>query len=136
MKLIRAVARQEGKGYVALLGGDGLYACETFWRTCRRAGVKGWVKTGEEGLSIIQDANGLFDARQLPQGVEYQEGVDAGRGCRYRVWAVEEMPWSETNIKLKVARVEEEYFKGCRKGHTERFWVLSQDQGISVTNSY
>ena len=67
---------------MALLGGDGLYACETFWRTCRRAGVKGWVKTGEEGLSIIQDANGLFDARQLPQGVEYQEGVDAGRGCR------------------------------------------------------
>lgn len=132
MKLIRAVAREEGKGFVELLGGDGLYACERFWRTCRRAGVKGWVKTGEEGLSIIQDANGLFDARRLPPGVEYQEGVDALRGCRYRVWAVEEMPWSQTNMKLKVGRVEEEYFKGRRKGHTERFWVLSQDQEMKA----
>lgn len=111
---------------------DGLYACEEFWRVCESKGVIGVVKTPEESLTIIQDANGLFDAKERLEGIEFAEGTDAHRDCTFRVWGVENLPWSQRERLLKVVRVEETFFKGKFALETHRFWVLSQDQSLSA----
>lgn len=114
--------------------GDGLYACEEFWRVCSAEGVAGVVKTPEESLNIVKDANGIFDAKERLEGVEFAEGTDAQRNCTFRVWGVENLPWSETERVLKVVRVEETFFKGKFALETHRFWVLSQDQNLSAVS--
>lgn len=113
---------------------DGLYACEEFWRVCESTGVSGVVKTPEESLTILQDANGLFDAKERLEGVEFTEGTDAQRECTFRGWGVENLPWSHRERLLKVVRVEETFFKGKFAGGTHRFWVLSQDQSLSAVS--
>jgi hypothetical protein len=114
--------------------GDGLYACEEFWRVCSAEGVAGVVKTPEETLNILKDANGIFDAKERLEGVEFAEGTDAERNCTFRVWGVEDLPWSETQRLLKVVRVVETFFKGKFALETHRFWILSQDQSLSAVN--
>lgn len=115
-----------------LMLGDGLYACEKFWQECEDSKMAGIVKTSEETLTIIQDANGIFDAQQLLEGVEFVEGTDANRNCSWRVWGANDLVWSETHWRLKVVRVEETFFKGKWTGQTHRFWVLSQEQTLSA----
>lgn len=113
---------------------DGLYACEEFWRVCEAKGIQGVVKTDEETLNILKDADGIFGAKELLEGVETAEGVDALRNCSWRVWGVADLPWSETQRLLKVVRVEETFFKGKFAGQTHRFWVISQDQNLSAVS--
>jgi hypothetical protein len=132
LRMLRQTPQRWGRGFLSLVLGDGLYPTTSFWKTCQSIGSDGVVKTDEITLSIVQDANGIFDAPQLLPGVDYITGTDAERGCRYRLWAVEALPWSNTEITLKVARVEETYLKGKRAGQTIRFWVLSQNQSLNA----
>lgn len=130
----RLIRKQE-KGFLDLLGGDGLYACEGFWKTCKKMKVNGFVKTSEEDLHIIRDANGVFDITKKLDGVEYVRGTDVQRNCTYKIWAAEGFEWSTTNIRLKVARVRERYFKGKYAGQIKTFYVLCQDtnqDGLSL----
>ena len=133
--VLQHVAGKEGQGFLSHLLGDGLYAAESFWRSCEAIGTAGVVKTDEVGsLLILQDANGIFDASPSLPGVEFVEGLDPVRGCSYKVWAVAEMPWSNTERRLKVARVTETWLKGRFKGQTLSFWVISQDQTLDAVS--
>jgi hypothetical protein len=130
--LLKRFLAREGRGVFDLLLLDGLYANERMWARCEAMGAAAVVKTTDTTLTIVQDANGLFDApRRLP-GVEFARGVDATRNSRYRVWAVGDLPWSNKKRRLKVARVEETSLKGPRQGQTVRFWVISQDQTLGA----
>jgi hypothetical protein len=133
LAMLRHVARAEGAGFLSHVMGDGLYASESFWKSCEAIGACGIVKTDEAGsLLILQDANGIFDASPSLPGVEFTEGVDAVRGCRYKTWAVTDLLWSNTERRLKVARVTETWLKGRYKGQTLTFWVISQDQTLDA----
>lgn len=131
LALIQSKAKSNKLDYLL---GDGLYACEGFWQACSDLGMAGVVKTPEESLNIIKDANGIFDGKEPLEGVESAEGTDAQRNCTWRAWGVENLPWSETERLLKVVRVEETFFKGKFAGETHRFWVLSQDQSLSAVS--
>jgi hypothetical protein len=133
--LLGQLRRQEGRGCFDLALFDGLYANEPVWAECEALGAAAVVKVkGEEAdrLLILKDARGLFDAPNRLTGVEYEEGVDEVRGCRCQVWAVAELPWSDTERTLKVVRVRERWLKGPYKGQTLEFWVISQDQQLDA----
>jgi hypothetical protein len=133
--LLRHVVRREGRGCFEYVLNDGLYANEPYWATCEGAGVKAVVKLKPEEadrLLILKDARGIFDARKLLPGVEYQEGLDKERGCRYQVWGVADLEWSTSGRRLKVARVREKWLKGPYKGQTLEFWVISQDPALEA----
>lgn len=134
LSLLREATASYGEGYLSYVLGDGLYACTRFFETCREIGSCGVVKSDEASLSILQDANGIFDAPTPLPGVERVSDTDAVRGCSYKVWAVEDLLWSTTDIKLKVARVEETHLKGPRAGQITRFWVISQDPSLTAFN--
>ena len=133
--LLRHLAKREGRGCFDHALVDGLYANEPFFAACEEAGVKAVVKLKPEEsdrLLILKDARGIFDARTLLPGVEYQEGLDKERGCRYQVWAVADLEWSTSGRRLKVVRVREKWLKGRYKGQTLDFWVISQDPDLDA----
>lgn len=132
LEVMEELSKEEGKGAFDLLLGDGLYACEGFFKGCEQAGIKGVVKTSEETLNIVKDANGLFDQKTLAEGIEYVEGIDVERMCQYRIWAVAGLQWSESCQYLKVARVEETPLKGKEAGKSSRFYVFSQAPRLSA----
>ncbi len=135
LAVLEHAAKQEGTGFLSHVMGDGLYASESFWKSCESIGAFGIVKTDEAGsLLILQDANGIFNASPLLPGVEFVEGLDTARGCRYKIWAVADLPWSNTDRQLKVARVTETWLKGRFKGQTLTFWVISQDQTLDAVS--
>lgn len=110
--------------------GDGLYACERYWKACDQARCYGVVKTSDaESFTIIQQARLLFDypIRGEQVGYQYAEGLDEARACRWRIWQTTGL-WSPYPRRLVVARVEETFLKGKRG--TEVFWILCQDLTI------
>jgi hypothetical protein len=135
LAVLRHVAKQEGAKFLSHVMGDGLYASESFWKSCEAIEAFGIVKTDEAGsLLILQDANGIFDAAPSLPGVEFVEGVDAARGCLYKTWSAADLLWSNTERRLKVARVTETWLKGRFKGQTLTFWVISQDQTLDAVS--
>lgn len=128
--LLRHLAKHNGRGCFDCALVDGLYANEPFFSACEEAGVQAVVKLKPEEsdrLLILKDARELFDAPKRLSGVEYVEGLDKERGCRYQVWAVAELEWSASGRRLKVVRVREKWLKGRYKGQALDFWVISQD---------
>jgi hypothetical protein len=133
--LLRHLKRIEGRGCFELALFDGLYANEPNWAVCEELGAAAVVKVNAEEadrLLILKDARGLFDAPKRLPGVEYAEGLDERRGCRYEVWAAAGLEWSGTERTLKVVRVRERWLKGPYKGQTLEFWVISQDQELDA----
>jgi len=130
LKLIQQVAAEEGR-FADYLLGDGLYACERFWKACDQVGCWGLVKTSDrEAFAIFHQARMLFDHPIRGEQVGYQvlEGLDAARACRYRIWQTTGL-WADTRRRLTVARLEETFLKGKRQ--SEVFWVLCQDLTIA-----
>jgi hypothetical protein len=117
-------------GFKYLLA-DGLYARKPFWDVCDQLHCFGLVKNPDLNLTIIQQAQGLFDYPVRGRGVGYQEcqGTDALRAVAYHIWKTEGL-WSNTHRRLTVARVQETQLKGPRQGQTDTFWVLCQDLTI------
>lgn len=133
--LLRHLAKHDGRECFDYALDDGLYANEPFFSACEEAGIQAIVKLKPEEadrLLILKDARGLFDAPKRLTGVEYAEGLDKERGCRYRVWGVAGLEWSTGGRTLKVVRVQEEWLKGPYKGQTLEFWVISQDQDLDA----
>lgn len=122
-----------GKGFVDIVIGDGLYISKDHIVQCNeQLGCAALVKTGEKGLCLIQDAEGLFAlADSRTEGIECVEGIDAERGVRYKVTAAGGFRWDDLPYRFKVARVDEEKLKpkpGQEKD--ERFWVITTDQSL------
>jgi hypothetical protein len=86
------------------------------------------IKTDEKGLDIIRDAEGIFLSPHLRDEIEYVEGEDKGRGCRYRVYCCGGFSYQDLDFTLKVALVEEER-KGGERG---RFYVISTWEGLTA----
>lgn len=128
LALLKRFAQDE-RGCFDYLLGDGLYACEGFWRACDRLGCYGLVKTSDERPYVATaQARMLFDHPVRGAGVGYQfvEGTDLERAIHYRVWQTTAL-WADTRRRVVVARVEETFLK---EGRTEIFWVLCQDLAI------
>lgn len=133
-RLLCRIAHSFGKGFVDIVVGDGLYMTRDHIMQCKeQLCCEALVKTTEKGLSLIQDAEGLFGmADDLTEGIECIEGLDSERGVKYKVMAAGGFQWGGLPYKFKVARVEEEKLKpkpGQEK--YEVFWVITTDQSLS-----
>ena len=86
------------------------------------------IKTDEQRLTIIQNANGIFSkGEELRwEGIEFVEGFDEKRLCEYKVFACGEFYLDGVSTPIKVARVEEYYPKreGSKKQAHVLFYVL------------
>lgn len=134
-QLLSRIAGTFGKSFVDMVIGDGLYISKDHIIQCKQElGCEALIKTTEKGLSLIQDAEGLFGmAGDLTEGIERIEGLDSERGVRYKVMAASGFQWDDLPYKFKVARVEEEKLKpkpGQQKH--ELFWVITTDQSLSA----
>jgi hypothetical protein len=120
--------RQAGFQYLLA---DGLYACQRFWEVCDDLKCFGLVKNPDLNLTIIQQAESLFNhpVRGKQVGYQLKEGVEAKHAVHYRIWQTTGL-WSNTRRRLTVARVEETFLKGPRLGQTDTFRVLCQDLAI------
>ena len=133
-ELLSRIAGTFGKRFVDIVIGDGLYISKDHIIQCKQQlGCDAMVKTTEKGLSLIQDAEGLFGmAGDLTEGIECIEGLDSERGVRYKVMAAGGFEWDRMPYKFKVASVQEEKLKpkpGQEK--YDLFWVITTDQSLS-----
>jgi hypothetical protein len=90
---------------------DGLYYVKDRINWVRRQGKHILIKTPEKGLTIVQDAEELFQHwEEFKDEVEYYEGTqirDDGRKFSYKAWAVGELRTDGVDCPLKVAKVEQ-----------------------------
>jgi hypothetical protein len=133
-QLLSRIAGTFGKRVVDMVIGDGLYISKDHIIQCKQElGGEALVKTTEKGLSLIQDAEGLFRmAGDSTRGIEYVEGLDSERGVRYQVIAAGEFQWDDLPYRFQVARIEEEKLKP-KPGQAkhEMFWVITTDPSLS-----
>ena len=125
--LKRLAPREKGSFHYVL--GDGLYACEGFWKACQRLRCFGLVKSSEERpFAALEQARQLFDHPIRGRNVGYQfvEDLDLARAIRYRIWQTTAL-WADTRRRLTVARIQETFLK---EGRTECFWVFCQNLAI------
>jgi len=89
---------------------DGLYYVKKRINWIRRQGKHILIKTKEKNLTLIQDAEELFQhSENLKDEVEYYEGTqvrDDGEKFSYKVWAVGDLTTEGVDYPLKVAKVE------------------------------
>jgi hypothetical protein len=90
---------------------DGLYYVKDRINWVRSQGKHILIKTQEQGLTIIQDAEELFQRYEnFKDEVEYYEGTqvrDDGKKFSYKAWAVGELRTDGVDYPLKVAKVEQ-----------------------------
>lgn len=133
-RLLSRLAHNFGKRFVDIVVGDGLYITKDHIRQCKEElGCEALVKTTEKGLSLIQDAEGLFAlAGDGTEGIEQTSGLDVERGIRYKVTAACGFQWDDLPYRFKLARVQEEKLKP-KPGQDkyELFWVITTDQSLS-----
>ncbi|MEM4724589.1 MAG: hypothetical protein QXP01_06220 [Candidatus Hadarchaeum sp.] len=108
-RLLDRWGQRFGPGFLDLLLLDGLYVAQDFINPCLEMKIDVALKTEEEGLLILQQANALFDHRQIFTGMEYQGGFDLERGCQYQVWASGGFHHTGVEAPFWVARVQESY---------------------------
>lgn len=132
--LLRRAFQEQGRGFVDILLGDGLYITQEMLRLCREElGTHLLVKTKEVGsLNILKDAEAIFNARAFRKDVEHVKGTDSVRKLHYEIWAARGFHHEGFEGKLKVARVRIEMLKGDRKGQVETFWVITTDLSLSA----
>lgn len=132
-KVLSEAVQHLGKNFVDLVAADGLYMTEKDFAWCVRQGCHLLVKAGEERLSVIQDARGLFfrSSEEIAEGLEKAEGFDKERMVEYRMTASKGFKWQ--GVQLKVAHVWERYLQP-KKGHPQKveFWVLTTDESLSA----
>jgi hypothetical protein len=89
---------------------DGLYYVKKRINWIRSQGKQILIKTPEKDLTIIQDAEELFQhCEDFKDEVEYYEGTqvrDDGEKFSYKLWAVGELRTDGVDYPLKVAKVE------------------------------
>jgi hypothetical protein len=130
-KLLKRAFRKLGKGFFGIVGSDGLYASHQDFELCLDHGSHLLVKTDEEGLTVIEDAKCLFNARGAKdfQGVGWKEGYDTKRQIDYEVWWAEEFDWK--GLKMTVAWVKEHHRHPAKNQSADTaFWVLTTAAGL------
>lgn len=133
-RLLCRIAHSFGTRIVDIVVGDGLYITKDHIMQCKEElGCEALIKTTEKGLSLIQDAQGLFTmAGEGTEGIEQASGLDSERGIKYKVTAAGGFPWDDLPCKFKVARVQEEKLKPKPgRDKYEVFWVITTDQSLS-----
>jgi len=130
-RLLLRLLEQFGPRWVDLILLDGLYVAQDFIRTClQQCQVDVLIKTDEEGLSIIQDAMGLFrHYKEYSFDIEHIEGTDIQRMRTYEVYALEGFFLEGVDTPFKVAWVQEE---DIRTGEKFEFWVLTSFQSLTA----
>ena len=122
--LLRRLKAKLGTGFVDLILGDGLYLNAPFFNLCLgelKSGVL--VKTDERGLRIIQDAEGLFRAKDAPAfDIVTVCGVDTMRMRSYQITQAGGFFHAGIDTPLTVAKVEE---RVRRTSEVLTFWVVT-----------
>lgn len=131
-RLLRRCVKRLGPGFLDLLLLDGLYVAQDFINDCLQAQIDVAIKTDEEELLILQQANALFDHHQRLPGVEVQQGGDSARGCQYQVWACGDCHHRGVQAPLWVARVREVYPKAPPDKQHRLFYVVTTRPGLSA----
>ena len=131
-RLLDRCVQRLGPGFLDLLLLDGLYVAQDFINHCLQAQIDVAIKTDEEGRLIIEQANALFDHRQIFTGVEYQEGFDLERWCQYQVWACGGFHHIGVEAPFWVARIQEDYPKSPPDKQHRLFYVLTTRPGLSA----
>ena len=131
-RVLRRAFQKLGEGYLGIVAGDGLYASREDFQLCLDHGSHLLVKTDEEALTVIEDAQCLFSASGAKdfQGVGWQKGYDAKRHTDYEVWWAEGFDWQ--GLKMTVACVKEHHRQPAKdRPEDTEFWVLSTATGLS-----
>lgn len=129
-RLLDRCVRRFGPGFIDLLLLDGLYVAQDFINHCLDAQIDVAIKTDEEGLLILEQANALFDHRQSFTGVEYVHGFDPQRWCQYQVWACGGFHHTGVEAPLWVARIQEYYPKSPPDKQHRLFYLLTTRPGL------
>ena len=131
-RVLRRTGQRHGPRFVDVVLGDGLYLTEPMMRLCGQLGIHLLVKTQEEGLLIVKDAEALFNAPMMSRDVEHTQGTDVARGMAYEVWAASGFTHGQFPGKLKVARMRIRMLKGPRKGKTQTWWIITTDVTLTA----
>jgi len=131
-QLLRKLLARFGPRWVDLVLLDGLYVAQGFLRVClEECHIDFLIKTQEVGLTIIQDAMGIFrNYRTYAQDIERIEGADAERMVSYQVYALEGFFLEGVDASIKEAWVQEE---DLRTGEQRVFWVLTSLVELTAT---
>lgn len=128
--LLRRHFRRHGQGTVDIVLGDGLYITQGMIRLCREElGTHLLVKSTEESLVILRNAEEIFESRSRP--IEQARGVDLPRGVAFEIQAVSGLRHVDVPHPLKVARVQLERLKGPNRNSCEDFWIITTDQSLT-----
>lgn len=122
--LLRRLKAKLGEGFVNLILGDGLYINAPFFNLCLNE-LKSdvLVKTDDITLRIIQDAEGLFAAKDDPAfDIATVSGVDPMRMRSYQTTCAGGFFHQGIDVPLTVAKVEEAVI---RTGEVLTFWVVT-----------
>lgn len=130
--VLKRAFRNLGKGFFGIIGGDGLYATKEDFELCLDHGSHLLVKTDEETLTVVQDANHLFHVQNATklEGIFQQKGHDPKRDLDYEVMWAEGFEWQ--GLRLTVAWVEE-WALNLKTGVVERteFYALTTATGLT-----
>jgi len=122
--LLRRLKSKLVTGFVDLILGDVLYLNAPLFNLClgeMKSGVL--VKTDERSLPIIQDAEGLFRAKDDPAcDIVTVYGVDTMRRRSYQITQAGGFFHAGIDTPLTVAKVEEVVI---RTGEVLIFWVVT-----------
>jgi len=120
--------RRFGKGYIDYLAKDALYVTESDMKRARKNGYDLVVKTEDNSLNIIKKARSAFYYRlkRTPMDLKEVKGIDAERGCSYKITCTAELTWQGQEVK--VAHIKETCFNP-KSGHPEQtdYWVITTD---------
>jgi hypothetical protein len=117
-------------GSIDVVLGDGLYITQGMIRLCREElGTHLLVKTSEESLVLVRNAEEMFESRSRP--IEESRGVDLPRGVAFEIQAVSGLRHADVPHPLKVARVKLERIKGPNRNSCEDFWIITTDQSLT-----
>jgi len=131
-EIIKELVEEFGKRFVDLILLDGLYADKNTINLCKKeSNIDVLIKTEEETLDIIDHAKRIFSNEKMRAEIEYEEGFDPERWCKYKVFAVEGLHFEGVEFPMKVAMVEEYYPK--RKRNKEvKFFVITTFEELSA----
>lgn len=128
--VLRRCFQRHTPGFVDVVLGDGLYITQGMIRLCREElGTHLLVKTSEETLVIVRNAEELFQSRSRP--IEEARGMDLSRGVAFHIQAVSGLRHGDVPHPLKVAHVTLDRIKGSSRGSCEDFWIITTDQSLT-----
>lgn len=118
--VLKRAFQKLGKGFFGIVAGDGLYANGKDFQLCLDQKSHLLVKTDEEGLTAMGDAEYLF---ACGHGIK-SSGRDSERKIDYETEMIEGVDWQ--GLKLTLVRVKERH-EERKKDEPEwtQFWIMT-----------